>query len=281
MAGYSPADWAGESAQRWASQADRLEAQLVPVSEVLFAAAKLQPGEHVLDVGCGRGATTVQAAGLVGARGSATGIDISEGLVDEARGFADGTHNAEFIVADAQHHRFAAQFDVAISRFGVMFFDDAVAALSNLRASVRGGGRLVAAVWQTRDMSELMETPLRIGARTITGLGHAIDLPPIDGGPFSLGDVEHARAVVSEAGWAQVEVALHDVSLHNGGPGSVDDALELTLTIGPLRMLLADLPDAVTAAVRSELHEEYARRHDGVGVRFQGAISIITAQVPA
>ena len=147
VAGFTAADWAGDSAKRWASQADRLEAQLIPVSEVLFRAARLRAGEHVLDVGCGRGATTLEAARMVGRDGAVTGIDIAATLIDEARQFGAATPNVEFVIADAQRHDFdRAHFDVAISRFGVMFFDDAVAAFSKLRAAMRPGGRFVGAV---------------------------------------------------------------------------------------------------------------------------------------
>ena len=278
VAGFTAADWAGDSAKRWASQADRLEAQLIPVSEVLFRSARLRAGEHVLDVGCGRGATTLDAARMVGRDGAVTGIDIAATLIDEARQFGASAPNVEFVIADAQRHDFdRAQFDVAISRFGVMFFDDAVAAFSKLRAAMRPGGRFVGAVWQTREKSDLMEVPLQIGVREVSKLGYAIELPPTDGGPFSLGDARYANSVLADAGWSNVQVELHDVVIHNGGPGTVEGALDVTFTIGPLRLLLSDLPESVTEQVRAALHEEFSARHDGIGVKFQAAIAILTA----
>ena len=277
-AGYATTDWAGENARRWASQADRLEAQLEPVSDVLFAAADLQNGERVLDIGCGRGATTRDAAFAVGAGGWATGADVGEPLIDEARTMGVNIENLDFLVVDAQRHAFSpGSFDVAISRFGVMFFDDAVAAFANIRNALRIGGRLAVAVWQTREHSEIMSAPLELGVSIIKRHGHVVERPPADGGPFSLGEPTKAREVLTNAGWSDIEISLHDVELYNGGPGPVQDAVDVALTIGPLRALLANLPEAVTSDVRAALTDDFIKRHDGIGVKFQGAISLLTA----
>ena len=276
--GYAPSDWAGESSQRWASQADRLEAQLMPVSDVLFAAAALQPGERILDVGCGRGGTTRQAGECVAPNGSAVGVDISQTLLNEARLIEPERTNVDYVVADAQTHDFDGPlFDVVISRFGVMFFEDSSAAFANLRAATRIGGRLLAAVWQTRDRSELMEAPLLLAVERIKQLGHQVTLPPADGGPFSFGTEPRVRDMLSEAGWSNIGYTTHDVTLYNGGPGTVDDALAVAFTIGPIRALLSDLPSEVEVAVRDALRADFARRHDGIGVKFQGGIAIVSA----
>ena len=277
--GYATTDWAAEGAQRWASQADRLESQLLPVSEVLFSVADLQPGERVLDIGCGRGATTREAAIAVGAAGWATGADVGEPLVDEARLLGAGLSNLDFLLVDAQRHRFEqGVYDVVISRFGVMFFDDVVDAFANIRRALRVGGRLVAAVWQPRAASEIMSAPLQLGVSVIEQHGYSVELPPADGGPFSLGDEARALDVLAQAGWSNARVACHDVELYNGGPGPVANAVDVALTIGPLRALLADLPAHVTVDVRAALTDDFDRRHDGVGVRFQGGISILTGE---
>lgn len=278
VSGYATMDWAAEAAQRWASQADRLEAQLAPVSDVLFEIANLQPGERVLDVGCGRGATTRDAALAVGASGWATGADVGGPLIDEARVLGAEIPNLDFLLVDAQRHEFEPRsFDAVISRFGVMFFDDAVDAFANLRKAARVGGRLAVAVWQPRAASEIMSAPLHLGVAIMEQLGHSVELPPADGGPFSLGDEARALNVLAQAGWSNARVARHDVELYNGGPGPVEDAVDVALTIGPLRALLTDLPAQVTTDVRSALTEDFTRRHDGTGVKFQGAISILTA----
>ncbi len=283
--GYATSDWAGENARRWAAQADRLEQQLVPVSNVLFGAAKLQRGERVLDVGCGRAATTREAAVAVGPTGWATGIDVGAPLLDEAKVLAASDANVDFLLADAQRHVFESpQFDVVISRFGVMFFDDAALAFANIRTAVRTGGRLAMAVWQTRGKSELLNAPLQLGASVMRAYGYEPNLPPPDGGPFSLSDAEHVNGLLHQAGWSDVRVANHELDLYNGGKSSVDEALEVALTIGPLRALLEEVPPDAKATVKdavvAALREDFTRRHDGIGVKFKGGISIVTATNP-
>lgn len=271
-------DWAGENARRWASQADRLDAQLAPVSEILFRSAALYSGATVLDIGCGRGATTREAAGIVGLAGTVVGLDISDALLSEARTAATDIANIEFVLADAQTYSFEPQqFEIAISRFGVMFFADSVAAFKNLHGAMRSGGRLFAAVWQPRDRSELMDAPLQLGARIIAEHGHVVELPAANGGPFSLGEFETIERVLGAAGWSNITATPHELSFYNGGPGTVDDAVVLALTIGPLRLLLNDLPAEVEAAVRAALVEDFTKRHDGTGVVLRGSIFIVSA----
>ncbi len=274
----STADWAGDSARRWALHADRLEAQLEPVSDVLFAAARLAPGMQVLDVGCGRGATTRRAAAIVGPTGSVLGVDVAESLIAEARVRCD-ISNVTWIRADAQRHEFIAEYDALISRFGVMFFDDAVAAFANLRRAALPGACLTMITWQPRDRSEFFEVPLRLGRQIAEqiGLSVAVDELPVDGGPFSFGVPDHVRRVLGKAGWGSVDIELQSIDLYNGGPGTCAVAAEVSLAIGPLRATL----EHATAEQRSEVGRRLATAfepyHDGTGVRLEGAIAVVRA----
>lgn len=274
--GYRTADWAGENARRWALHAERLEAQLEPVADVLFDAAALAPGMRTLDVGCGRGATTRRAARIVGERGKATGLDVAANLIDEARIAASDLPNVDWIVADAQHHLFAPAHDALISRFGVMFFDDARAAFANLRAACAPGATLTMVTWQRRDRSPLFEVPLSLGRSIAAHLGLQIDgdAVPADGGPFSFGDPDRMRAILVGAGWRGIDIELMTLPLYSGGPGSVADAADVSLGIGPLRAALESGTDAHRAAVRERLIDALKPYHDGVGVRLDGAIAI-------
>ena len=149
--GMTTADWAGARAQAWASMADRLEAQIEPVSDLLFAAAQPVAGERVLDVGCGRGSTTQLAAGAVGPAGEVVGLDVAANLIEEAERLAPDDAAIRWMVADAQRAELPPEhFDLVLSRFGVMFFDDPTAAFANLAGATAPGGRLCVAVWQTR-----------------------------------------------------------------------------------------------------------------------------------
>jgi ubiquinone/menaquinone biosynthesis C-methylase UbiE len=132
------------------------DAELRRHNEVLRQACGIHPRDHVLDIGCGTGQTTRQAAGTALA-GSALGVDVSAAAIERARELArsEQVSNVAFERADAQVHRFPrAHFDLAISRFGTMFFDDPAAAFANIRRALRPAGRLVMLVWQARERNE-------------------------------------------------------------------------------------------------------------------------------
>ena len=139
--------WNGDSGHRWAADADRRDAVLAPVADALLAAARLSPGDDVVDVGCGCGVTTLAAARAI-APGTSTGLDISGPMLDLARQRAND-ESVIFIQADAQTHRFEPEaYDIVISRFGTMFFDNPIAAFTNLASAVRPHGRVCLATWQ-------------------------------------------------------------------------------------------------------------------------------------
>jgi ubiquinone/menaquinone biosynthesis C-methylase UbiE len=132
------------------------DAELQMHDEVLRRACGVQPHERVLDIGCGLGQTTCDAARLARA-GGALGVDISEPAIERARELAraQGVPNVTFERADAQVHRFPRErFDLAISRFGTMFFQDPVAAFANVGRALRPAGRLVMMVWQADERNE-------------------------------------------------------------------------------------------------------------------------------
>ena len=127
----------------------------------MLAAAAIAPGDRVLDIGCGCGNTTLAAARAAGPDGSAHGVDLSVPMTDLGRQRAEQERvNATFEVADAQTHPFkAGAFDVAVSRFGVMFFDDPVAAFTNIAGALRPGGRLAFVCWQDLMVNDWMLVP--------------------------------------------------------------------------------------------------------------------------
>jgi len=274
--------WNGDSGHRWVADADRRDAVLAPVADTLLAAARIQPGESVLDLGCGCGATTITAATQAGPGGTAHGIDLSEPMLAVARQRARdaGLTTVSFTQADAQTHQFAgAAPDVVISRFGTMFFDDPVAAFTNLARSTRTGGRLCAAVWQARDRSPLLQHGLDIAAAAAAARGHHVDVGVPTDGPFAYGDPAFVRPRLEAAGWVDVTLTPHTLDMYLFGPGTVEDSVETGLMFGPVHTALDNAPAAVVDAVRDALVDDLASRHDGTGVPLSGAISILTARV--
>lgn len=270
-------NWATESAARWEAVADHVEEQLQPVAHLLADAAAIQPGEIVLDIGCGRGVTTRDAAVAAGPRGLVVGVDVASNLIDHARSAPAEGAPIEWIVADAQMHSFSSRFDAVISRFGVMFFDDPVVAMTNLHRATNTGGRLCVAVWQSRDRAEVLSRPLGVAVATAADAGFPIDVPSPYEGAHSWSDGAYVRGLLGEAGWRDVTFTRHELDVYAFGSGPVEALVDRTLAMGPVYRALVDAPAEVIERVRAALEADLRRDHDGTGVRMGAAVAIVGA----
>jgi SAM-dependent methyltransferase len=266
--------WNSDEARRWVDQQWRYDAMLEPYARRLLGAAEIAPDERVLDVGCGTGTTTLAAA--VGAR-DVLGIDIAESMIARARDQARerGLQNARFEVADAQTAIFEADYDVVISRFGVMFFDDPVAAFANLRTALRRNGRTVFVCWQNIAGNEWVLVP---------GTAAAAHVPPRDvgesgaPGPFALGDAERLRAYLTGAGFGDVGIEPLAESILLGGGGTLDDAVDFFRSTSMARTLFAEAsPDEVARAIEA-VREAMAPYQTPEGVRLGTAAWLVHAR---
>ena len=273
----------GDRAARWLRQSEGLERQLAPVSDLLFDAAALRPGERVLDVGCGTGPTTRQAAELVGPTGAVTGLDIAAELLDAAASVPpdDGAAAIRWEHADAVEWTPPADaFDVVISRFGVMFFTDPATAFGHLATATADGGRLAMAVWARRDLSPLFEVPLQavLEVRRSRGLADPESLPR-DGGPFSLGDIDATRVLLDAAGWTAFEARVHDVDLLMGGGLDPVAAAATSTDFGPTRVALDGLGPELQAEAIDAVAHRYGDHLDDAGrVVLAGRVIVVTAR---
>ncbi|HUR77475.1 MAG TPA: methyltransferase domain-containing protein [Acidimicrobiales bacterium] len=263
--------WNGENGRRWVAEADGRDRVLQPVADALFDAARLQPGERVLDIGCGCGVTTMRAAELVGT-GEVTGVDLSELMLEVARQRA-GSTRIGYVEADAQTHPFAPDaYDVVISRFGTMFFDDPVAAFANIRVALVPGGRLCLATWQPLADNDWLKVP----AAALVGYGALPDSNSTEPGMFGLSDPARIRQVLASAGWHDVVVEPATVALPLGA--TAQDAAAYLADTGIVRTVLEALtPDdrrAALSAVVAVLQE----RQTASGVELGAGIHLIQAR---
>jgi SAM-dependent methyltransferase len=198
-------EWDGREGDHWVQYADRYDALSQHITPRLMEAAAIGGADRVLDVGCGCGLTTRTAARAASA-GSAVGMDLSAAMlqVAEQRARAEGLANVRFEQGDAQVRAFLpAEFDLIISKFGVMFFEDPVAAFANLGSAIPSRGRLVFVCWQDLARNDWVMIPAS-GA-----LSHVPfpDLGPEGApGPFSLADPDHTRRVLTETGFEGIEI---------------------------------------------------------------------------
>jgi SAM-dependent methyltransferase len=275
--------WDDERVSRWLAQIDQLERQLQPVSDALFAATDLRPGMRVLDVGCGTGPTTVQAATLVRPGGHVTGVDVSADVIAAAQQRHAGdrdphTKPIEWLVANVDHHAFEpASFDAIISRFGVMFFADPVVAFGRLAKACRPGGQLVVAVWLDLHRSPFFGTPYDIAVDALVQTNAVYSPVPAAFGPSSLGDADLVRSILASVGWSEITTEEDFRILYPGGPGTPAQAVESVLNLGHVAQLVQSQPPEVMEAVRAAMTADFERRHDGTGVALPGGFMIVSA----
>jgi SAM-dependent methyltransferase len=276
--------WNGQGGDSWVRTLDEHDAMLEPWLEVLAGAAAVGPGERVLDVGCGCGTTTLPAATACGPDGTALGLDISEPMLVRARELADaaGVTNARYAVGDAQVDDLAAlggveAYDVAISRFGVMFFDDPTVAFANIGRAVRPGGRLAMVVWTPLADQQWLTVP---GGAALPLLG----FPDVgeNGAPgmFGLADRDATLALLADAGWTDVDARFERRRMAMGGPGGVEDALAFLLSTGVGRMLFADVEPDLAERAKDAIREALTPHLTDKAVELDGASWVLTARRP-
>lgn len=263
--------WDGSEGEYWATHAERFDASLARYQAAFHAAAAIRATDRVLDVGCGNGLTTREAARSASSS-EALGVDLSSRMIEVARSIAEreGVANARFLCADAQAHPFAAaRFDAVISRTGAMFFGRPEVAFGNFARAIRPGGRLTLLTWQSPAHNEW------IGAFTRALAGRevppsAADVP----GPFSLSDPDRVRALLEGAGFSDVHLEGHAEPMHYGR----DAADAHAFVLGLLGWMLEGKADADRARASDALLDTMRSYEQENGVELPSAAWLVTAR---
>jgi SAM-dependent methyltransferase len=270
--------WDGAGGEHWREEAERYEALNRRFGARLLEALAPAEGERVLEVGCGNGGVAVELARRVGPSGAVLGLDLSGPMLANARHRAAeaGLDHLRFEQGDAQVCPFEpGSFDAVTSRFGVMFFDDPVAAFGNLARAVRGGGRLAVLCWQDLLRNEWLTVP--VGA----ALAH-VPMPELGDpgapGPFALADPDRLSGVLREAGWA--DVMLDDVEEPMVMGGSLDDTVAFMQRTDMAATLMKDVPEDAAAAAWAAVREALAPYAGDDGVVLRGRAWLATAVTP-
>ena len=250
------------------------DAELTRYSAVLRRASGVQPHERVLDVGCGAGQTTREAARMAPA-GSALGVDVSALAIERARVLAqaEGLRNIAFVRADAQTHSFTpGYFDLAISRFGTMFFDDPIAAFGNIGGALRQSGRLVMVVWQAPDRNE-WDLAIRQALAGPDAPAAVADQGP---DPFSLADPTTVDGILRAAGFADIGFAdVHEPIYYGPDPAA---ALGWIRGFTCTKEFLKRLDPVAVARGLARLRDALAARMTDEGIWFDSRAWIVTAR---
>ncbi|MFM7403437.1 MAG: class I SAM-dependent methyltransferase [Erythrobacter sp.] len=270
-------DWAGEMGERWLASLDRFEGMIAPIGSALLAHAAYQPGERVLDLGCGGGATTLTIADSVGPQGAALGLDVAPMLIAKAeeRATTSGSR-ARFVCADAATAMLEQPpFDRLFSRFGSMFFEDPIPAFTNLRGLLKPAARMDLAVWaHPRDNAWMMEVMGVVRSHIEVPL--AVPRAP---GPFAFEDLGYLEEILTSAGFSGMEAVAYQSEQAVGGPGtSPSEATDFVFASMAAGRMLAEQGDAVRDAARADLTEMFARHYRaGEGVMLACKAWLVTA----
>jgi SAM-dependent methyltransferase len=268
--------WDGDEGAHWAEHQARYDAAIVRFHPAFMAAAAIAPADRVLDIGCGTGETTLEAARSA-VDGHALGIDLSSQMVDVARRAAimAGVSNARFVTGDAQVHPFEpAGYDAAISRTGAMFFGAPRDAFANIARSLRPGGRLALLVWQGIDANEWLR---EISA--VVAAGGELPFPTSGGpGPTSLGDPSEVRAVLTAAGFH--DVVLEGVRAPMMFGADADEASTFLWSRAGHQLAAAGADERGRRRAAEVLRDSVERHATHEGVLYDAAAWLVRARRP-
>ncbi len=271
-------DWAGEMGAKWLANLERFEGMIEPIGEALLKQAEFQPGERVLDIGCGGGGTTIAIAKAVAPSGDVLGVDISPDLTTAStqRATDAGVRNIRFMCADAASVQLAgAPYDRLFSRFGSMFFSEPHDAFANLASLLRPGARIDLAVWAApRDNLWMMEMMAIV--RRFVAAPPAIPRAP---GPFAFEDLDYLREVLAAGGFSEPNIVSYEGLQPVGGVNATPhEAASFVLSSMAAGRLLDEQGPDVRAAAEFELIELFkAHRVEGQGVMMQGKAWLVSA----
>ncbi|GII30476.1 class I SAM-dependent methyltransferase [Planotetraspora mira] len=269
--------WNGYEGVHWAQHQDRYDAMNSGFNEPLLAAASIGERDHVLDIGCGNGQITRLAARRA-PQGRALGVDLSAPMLERARATAaeEAITNVTFEQGDAQVHPFAhSAFDVAVSRFGIMFFTDSVAAFTNIGRALRPEGRLAFICMRSADAGEDFARALRPLYALLAERAPAGGSGDPQQGPASLADPDRIRHVLTNAGFTGV--THDDVTAPMIFGRDAADAARFIFDMGPMRFNLRDADPRAVAQAREEVTAGLVSHEGPGGVRLDGSHWLVTA----
>ncbi len=278
--------WNEIGGPRWVQQRQHFDRMLLEFGARAMDALHLRTGEHVLDIGCGTGTSSLALAAAVGPSGKVLGCDIAPTMIAAARDrAADSAENdpsaahVSFLVLDAQTDPFVADrpFDAVFSRFGVMFFSDPVAAFANIAAHVGSDGRLAFACWQGEEGNDWIAVPARI-LRDFTP--NPVVLPRDAPGPFAFSERERVLELLTAAGWIDVRIESFTAPTVMGGGLGLDAAVEHAMQTNVAHIMRQQVDEATLAVATAAVRDALADALFDGAVVYDGNAWIVTANRP-
>ncbi len=270
--------WAGKSGDRWLANINGFEGMIKPIGDALIKQTAFSQGEHIIDIGCGAGATSLAIAQEIGLSGSVIGLDISPVLVNEATNRAEKLklENIKFMLGDAAVTTLPArQADCIFSRFGIMFFSDPYAAFTHIHGFLKPSGRLSMACW-----SSIQENPWMFEIVSVLARHFPLPIPvPRAPGAFAFAEPNYVKKILQTAGFQDITVSPWQQNLLIGGSNpSPASTAEFLLKATSLGQLPEDLPDTVKTAIHSELSNRLQAYETKNGVQMPASVWFVEAK---
>jgi SAM-dependent methyltransferase len=270
--------WNSENGRKWVRHQEALDCICSKVRDRLLERAAPQVSERVVDIGCGAGETSLAVARLAGPEGRVLGVDVSEPLLAlaERRAQEAGLRNLRFRLADAQSHDLSAEAaELAISRFGVMFFSDPAAAFANIRRGLKPGGRIVFACWASLEGNPWFSIPRQAA---IERLGQPAPSDPDAPGPMAFRDKDRVVEILSRAGYGKIEAETESLPLPFFR--SLEETAALVSSLGPAARIMRELGggDEDAAAIAETVKTAFRPFAEANGGAVPSTINFFSAQ---
>jgi SAM-dependent methyltransferase len=265
--------WNGCAGRGWVEAQESLDRLFAPFEDLLVEAVAKSKAQRVLDIGCGTGSTTLAIARQLGPRGTAVGLDISEPMIALAqRRAALEAAPPRFLCADAQTYEFEpASFDMIVSRFGTMFFDDSVRAFENLRRAAASGARLWTIVWRSPAENGFMTAAERAAAPFFPGMPERRADEP---GQFAFADRDRVYAILDKSGWSEIDIRPLDVECTL----PLTELMTYLSRLGPVGRMVQALDEPTRTRVIEAVRAAFAPYVRGTEVRYTAACSTVSAR---
>ena len=270
------AHWNSSMGRAWVNNDSKMNAQLQIITNDLYKEIKIQKGSNVLDIGCGSGALLPFLSEKVGNSGLVHGVDISNPLLELAKKYHCAKANITFLNADAQSYNFKSlNYDNVVSRFGVMFFEDPMAAFKNIRSSMKNNGKLNFVCWSKLEDNDFFVMPLKIVLRH---LNKPLPTPSKSPGPLSFSDPDHTEHILKSSGFKSVAIKTVKTKMINYD--TIENQIQLFNKIGLAARIKkeASFDNLISEKIDNELISELKHKTTSNGTTLKAVVHYVSAK---